>query len=144
MDRLAPLTNAAIFPIIMFGAVGAALTVPIWMLSSGLSERPMASIVQIIGPAFLFAFPAFLIALLIPVAIVKAIAPVASSRLLRWVFFCLASGAIGFALPMLVGFMFPVPGALGAAAGVVGGVVCAGVWDYLERHPNVVMSHGDA
>jgi hypothetical protein len=137
VERLPRLNNAAIFPIAFAGAVAAALSVPLWMLTTGASP-------QIAVIAFCFGFPAFLVALCFPVGLMNVVAPFTSSRWVRWAVVSIMSAIIGFELPQIVGLMFPVPGKWGAVAGFVGGVVSSWAWGYFERHPEqaVVSSHG--
>ena len=140
MDRSSRINNAAIFPIIVGGAIAAALVVPLWMLTSGLGHSPYA----IAATVFAFGFPAFLIVLLIAVVVTKAIARFVAFQWLRWLIIPAASAALGFVLPLAVGFMFPVTGEMGALAGFVGGMVCSGVWELIERRRVVIRDIGDA
>jgi hypothetical protein len=135
VERLPRLNNNAIFPIAFAGAVAAALTVPLWMLTNGAS-------VLVAATAFCFGFPAFLVALLFPVGLMNVVAPFASSRWVRWALVSVISAIIGFELPQIVGLMFPVPGKMGAVAGFIGGVVSAWAWGYFERHPEQAMMSG--
>jgi hypothetical protein len=128
MEQSPRISNAAIFPIAFAGAVAAALIVPLWMLSSGAS-------VAIAATMLFFGFPALLVALLLPVALMNLIAPIAPSKWFRWFLLPIIGAAVGYVLPQVVGLMFAVPGKMGAVAGLIGGGASAWVWGYLERHP---------
>ena len=125
------LNNSALFPIAASGATAAALLGPLWMVASG---SGFAGVIPA-AIVLMFGFPAFLVALLIPIAVTKVVARFAPIRWLRWTVLPGLSAAIGFALPMIVGFALPLSGRMGAVAGLIGGAVSALAWDYFERHP---------
>jgi hypothetical protein len=125
------LNNSALFPIAASGATAAALIGPLWIVASGSGFAGImpASII------LMFGFPVFLVALLIPIGLSKFVARFAPIQWLRWAILPGTSAAIGYALPMIVGFALPLSGRMGAVAGLIGGAVSAVAWEYFERHP---------